>query len=202
MKNHFLSLLAIIGFYGCSSNDPNTEKIKGSFDSVNATLSAASKSANASIESLMDSIDHRNPGIGAYTTRDTWKGKANAARSMSGQVVNYLEQLKTTLKNVPADDLTAVEDLMIKKGKGKELYEKLEQYNNDLIGLDAGYHSVYKDPPVDLSHPKTSKTWQESYFKMVPAFAAITLLSKFQNDIRNSEMRFVRYCFEQLSASS
>ena len=55
---------------------------------------------------------------------------------------------------------------------------------------------------IDLSMPrvqdKGNKTWEAAYFHMVPTVAAITMLSKFQNDVKTSENRVVAFCHEQV----
>jgi gliding motility-associated protein GldM len=59
--------------------------------------------------------------------------------------------------------------------------------------------------PIDLSIPKTNNKanqndWAASYFYMTPSVAAITILSKFENDVKNSEAMIVDYCFQQVGA--
>ncbi len=54
---------------------------------------------------------------------------------------------------------------------------------------------------IDLSTPPSksgSKNWEQTYFHMVPTVAAITILSKFQNDIKTSENRTVALLHEQV----
>ncbi len=45
---------------------------------------------------------------------------------------------------------------------------------------------------------KTNNTWSAAYFRMTPAVAAVTILSKFQNDVKNSEAQVVEYCHNQI----
>ena len=61
--------------------------------------------------------------------------------------------------------------------------------------------------PLDLripktnSEPKTEKEkedWAFSYFHMTPTVAGLTMLSKFQNDIKNSEAQAVEYCHKEI----
>ena len=55
---------------------------------------------------------------------------------------------------------------------------------------------------VDLTPPKSQnskkKTWEEAYFYMAPAVGALSILSKFQNDIKTSENKVVTFCHEQV----
>src|SRR5947209_14043272 len=50
-------------------------------------------------------------------------------------------------------------------------------------------------PPV---RDKSNRTWEAAYFHMVPTIADLTMLSKFQNDVKTSENRVVAFCHEQV----
>jgi gliding motility-associated protein GldM len=45
---------------------------------------------------------------------------------------------------------------------------------------------------------KSNKNWEDAYFRRTPAIAAITVLSKFQSDIKNAEAQVVEYCHNQI----
>ena len=130
---------------------------------------------------------------------------------------------KEGVKEMNADNLDAATRLMDNKGKGKELYDKLSTFKKDIIGvlkpeqfadnptlqaqLKRDIETFNRSIPVDMNVPK-SKTgtaysndaagWTQSYFHMTPAIAAFTILSKFQNDIKNSEAQIVDYCHNQI----
>jgi len=126
-------------------------------------------------------------------------------------------------KEINADNLDAATRLMDQKGKGKELYTKLGEFKKNIIGvlkpeefadnptfqnqLKKDIESFSHSIPVDLNVPQ-SKTgnkygndangWTQSYFHMTPAIAALTILSKFQNDVKNAEAQIVDYCHNQI----
>ena len=56
--------------------------------------------------------------------------------------------------------------------------------------------------PINTEMPKTknksNKTWESAYFHMVPTVAALTILSKFQNDVKTSENKVITFCHEQV----
>jgi gliding motility-associated protein GldM len=92
---------------------------------------------------------------------------------------------------------------MVKEGKGKELLKVLTDYKEHVLGIDSGMTKDLKDAlQINTDKPKTAtnakKSWEESYFGMVPTVAALTILSKFQNDIKTSENKLVSYCHEQV----
>jgi gliding motility-associated protein GldM len=45
---------------------------------------------------------------------------------------------------------------------------------------------------------KSNRTWEAAYFHMVPTIAALTILSKFQNDVKTAENKVVTFCHEQV----
>ena len=56
--------------------------------------------------------------------------------------------------------------------------------------------------PITLDKPKSQtkagKTWEGAYFHMVPTVAGLTILSKFQNDVKTSENRVVQFCHNKV----
>jgi gliding motility-associated protein GldM len=117
------------------------------------------------------------------------------------------------------DNLEASSRLLVEEGKGKELYDKLSEFKQKILAtIDP---SKFSDPivrksvaekraqleksfPLDLSTPKSqtgridSADWSYSYFHMTPTIAAMTILSKFQNDVKSSEAQVVDYFLSQV----
>jgi gliding motility-associated protein GldM len=122
------------------------------------------------------------------------------------------------------DDLDATTRLMDKKGEGKKLYDKLAAYKKQMLDIlnPAAFSGLEKDAvakaraefekslPINLDVPKSqtgnttlsndAKGWTTNYFHMTPAIAGLTILSKLQNDVKNSESQIVDYCHEQIGA--
>ncbi len=125
-------------------------------------------------------------------------------------------------------NLDAATRVFDKDGKGKILFDSLAQYKKDMLAvLNPNDPEIAKNPvlqkevakakadfehslPLDLSVPKsqtgaapssdTVKDWVTNYFHMTPTIAAITILSKFQNDVKNSESQMVDYCYKQIGS--
>ena len=85
-----------------------------------------------------------------------------------------------------------------------ELFEKLKAYKEQLLSIDPEMKKeIEVGLPLDLTIPPTSSEagkndWAYAYFHMTPTIAAITILSKFQNDVRNSESKAVEFCHKQI----
>ena len=127
-------------------------------------------------------------------------------------------------KKFREDDLDAPTRLLIEEGNGKKLYSDLMQYKQEMINilkpeeftssplLQADVKNqkdaFTKQFPLDLKVPESqtgnNKTgddaldWTTNYFHMTPSIAAMTILSKFQNDIKNSESQMVDYCHKKI----
>jgi gliding motility-associated protein GldM len=132
---------------------------------------------------------------------------------------------KDSVEQFNEDNLDAAVRLMDKQGEGKKLYDALAKYKQDMLDIldpaqyadqspqlqeeiKAKREEFAKTLPIDLSVPPSKagnkrtgdvKTdWINNYFHMTPAIAGLTILSKFQNDIRNSEAQMVDYLYKKV----
>jgi gliding motility-associated protein GldM len=151
-----------------------------------------------------------------------WFPRAEQAKKLADELYTYLENLKKELKQEAGlkknedgeevykeDDLDSPTRLFISappegKGKGQELFKKLSDFKTQLLAIDDTLAlEIGKNLPLDLAIPKTNnkagkEDWAFHYFHMTPAIAAITILSKLQNDVRNSEAQVVEYCHKEI----
>ena len=135
-----------------------------------------------------------------------WYARAQSVRTMSDSLYNLAEHLKVriarkadgkngnyrTLEN--REDLEASTHVMLApgSGQGKELYDAITSYRENILAMitDSIQRQIIKDnfstdiPRKDIS---LMKNWQEYHFENMPAIAAITLLTKLQNDVRYAE---------------
>ena len=110
---------------------------------------------------------------------------------------------KTPTKKYKDDNLDIATRMMVEKGDGKQLVKMLGDFKTNVLGVDSAIKSEFKNHlPIDLSMPvtvnKSNKTWEEAYFHMVPTVAALTILSKFQNDIKTSENKVIAFCHNKV----
>jgi gliding motility-associated protein GldM len=148
-----------------------------------------------------------------------WSPKAAEAQKLSDEIYAYVESLKTGLKKEAGltikegvehyndHDLSSTTRYFLKgatPNRGVELLTRLTEYKNKLAALDPGIaKEVIPTLPLDLTIPKTSSIagkndWGYAYFNMTPPIAAVTILTKFQNDIRNSESQVMEYCHKEI----
>lgn len=120
-------------------------------------------------------------------------------------------------------NLDAATRLMDKQGEGKKLYDKLGAYKQQMLTI-LNPDEFANDPqlkaeiikakadfqrslPINLDVPKSqsgndlsndAKGWTTNYFHMTPSIAGLTILSKFQNDVKNSESQMVDYFHKKI----
>ena len=112
-----------------------------------------------------------------------------------------------------------------REGEGPVLYGKLSKFKTDLLDvLDPSHYDNLPDVtkkeladakanfekklPLDLSIPVSEsgnastgnvpKDWTINYFHMTPTIAALTILSKFQSDVKNSESHVIDFLHKQI----
>jgi gliding motility-associated protein GldM len=147
-----------------------------------------------------------------------WQPRADQAIGLANAMAANIESLKVQLKTESGleiqdgvevykeDDLEAPTRLFGKAGKGlgQKLQDDLQKFVNELNALVPKGDAKQPLPnfPIDLSVPKTrnksNRTWTDAYFHMTPTVAAITILSKFQNDVLRSGNLLADFCQSQI----
>lgn len=104
------------------------------------------------------------------------------------------------------DDLDAATNVMIEGKKGDEMKARLQKFvddiailvpsdNPEVMSKSAKTEAIKKMLTIDLSSQPTegnpSGDWSYSNFHMVPAVAAVTLMDKYINDVKNSQSSVV-----------
>ncbi len=188
-----------------------SSEILNAFKTVNNSLNNANRIIEDKNQSIFKSFEKM---IDDPRTRDKaliYKPEADRVRQMSDEAYNYIDALKTELKKEAGshiengeekfaeENLEAATRLFDTKGKGPELLKKLNDFKTNILSVDTSLNAQFKDAlPLDLSVPKSKSgnskmTWTTAYFHMTPTIAALTILSKFQNDVKNSEAAIVDY---------
>ncbi|MDB4581956.1 gliding motility protein GldM [Draconibacterium sp.] len=124
----------------------------------------------------------------------------------------YVTENGDTLIVDKQDDLNAPSELMITQEKASELKAKIQEYKNGLLALlDESdvelIESIQKeletpDPITNLKNDNDNKTWEAQYFLDKPLVAILTLLSKIQIDVKNSEANLINFLYAQIDAGS
>jgi len=190
-------------------------EILNAFKTVNKSLENTNTTVNKSTETIMKSLEDKMSEPETAVKAKYWYPKAQQIQSYAKATYGYIQTIKDDIiqkaggdvdkRSFKADNLDIATRMMIDKGKGKELLQKLGDFKKNVLGVDHEIDSAFKESlPIDLSTPKTqsksNNSWERAYFHMVPTVAALTILSKFQNDIRTSENKMVEFCHNKVGA--
>jgi len=197
-------------------------EILNAFKTVDRSLVSTNTTIDASTATIMSSFEEKSKEPESRAKAEEWMPKAEQAVRLTKELNTYIDGLKNQiLKEAGLDfqkngDSTYKEDnqdvatrIMVEQGKGKELRDKLEQYKKNMAAIAPQLANQVNNylKQIDLSIPQTKSsghggggkdTWEAVYFRMVPTVAAITMLSKFQNDVKTSENRVVSLFHEQV----
>jgi gliding motility-associated protein GldM len=147
-----------------------------------------------------------------------FKLKADEVKKLSSEMYVYLDTLKETIVRESGgrnefgdvthkDNLDAPTRVMENRKQGPELEKKLTELRTKLLSLvDPKEKAAFeKSFPLHVEIGKSNgnehggkKTWTSYHFNMVPTIAAVTILSKFQNDVKNSESLIIDYLFKRI----
>ena len=198
-----------------------SSEILNAFKTVNSSLEATNKVVTASTDEIMKSLKLKMNEDGTRERAQIWYPHAERAKQLSDDLYNYIQKFKDQIykeaganfasgdSSYKDDNLDIATRIMVEHGGGKELYNKLDQYKKDMLTIDAkeGGQIAAKfgnSLPINLAKPKTqnkgNKTWEDAYFRMTPTVAAITILSKFQNDVKTTENKVISFCHEKVGA--
>ena len=195
-----------------------SSEILNAFKTIDQSLSNANVIIQKKNDEILKSLQRKLADPKTAEKAAIWAPKADKAHAISDALYNYIQTLKqdlkveSRLKNVDGkevfneDDLEASTRLFLKgkNPKGKDLFNKLTQFKKELAEIDPALaKEVIPNLPLDLSIPTSNNVaaksdWAYAYFNMTPTVASIAILTKFQNDIRNSESQVVEYCHRQI----
>ena len=135
-----------------------------------------------------------------------WYDKAKYVKQMSDSLYNLAEELKVAIvrksdgkdadvhniKN--QEDLEAATSVMLapRKGRGKELYEAVNSFRDRITRMvtNKAQRRIIEsnlNTEVPQKARLEGKNWQDYMFESMPTAAAVTLLTKLQNDVRSAE---------------
>lgn len=148
-----------------------------------------------------------------------WYPRALVVQQKSNVIIEYIDSLKRDLKKEAGlillndresfreDDIKSVNILFNKKGKAEELKQRLQIYESEILAIDPEMASIFQNTinlTIRLSDPseESLKTFNEIFFKNIPAVAAIAVLVKFQNNVKLMENELIAFCNNKIPSPS
>jgi gliding motility-associated protein GldM len=185
-------------------------EIINAFKVVDNSLTSTNTVVNASTQTIMSSFKDKMLDPTSREKAMIWMPKAEQAVNLSKGVYDYIDGLKMKLKvaagfdpsdpnsTFKEDNTTFTSKIFVKEKVGDTLLIKLTEYKKALLAIDPEIGKLFeKSLSINLDKPKLQNTkmgnlsWATAYFNLTPTVAALTMLSKFQNDVKTSENRLV-----------
>ena len=197
--------------------------ILNGFDMVNNSLKNSidnSKVRNQGLYGDMQSLYDLNP-----TKVGEWLEKANKVKEESDKLYNILQEFKVGIIALADGSKADPEGNVIQKRdntnvageyaevgvvgspRGNELKQAIDNYRifvEEMFGNDSLhtqiYNAMFNTDPVKKKVDEPAVEWVDNTFAHMPAVAVVTMLSKYQSDVRNTEAELIQYFIQQQDA--
>ena len=184
------------------------------FKTVDKSLQGSNANLNTANTVLYKSLEDKMKDEQYKTQAAIWQPKAVQSKQYSDEMMKYIDDLKVELMkgaglkengSFKEDNLEASTRLFEKNGKGDELKARLEDYKKKMLAIDSSFESRFSaNFPVNTdpvpSKEGGTKPFTRGYFHMTPTVAALTMLSKFQNNVKNAESTITSYIHSKIGA--
>jgi gliding motility-associated protein GldM len=179
-----------------------SNEVLNGFSIVEESLNRTTANATVENQAIYDNFEEQmksNP----QKVRE-WYEKAQQVKQMSDSLYQFAAELKQAIAQeadgddgTPAnlqnkEDLEAATQVMLAPGRGKgdALKLAIDNYRDGILKMitdTATQRTIASDLTTEVPSTGLGKNWQEYMFESMPAAAAVTLLSKLQNDVRYAE---------------
>ncbi len=157
---------------------------------------------NANLYQKLADFNTQNPEKGGV-----WYKKSLELQEETGILYNYIDSLKTVIVKkadgkdgdvhniVHEDDLEAASFIMLSPAQrqGAKLRERIDNYRELVSGMvtdsikRANIENYLSTTIHTVSVTQSPNLWETTYFENMPVIAAVTILTKIQNDVLNAE---------------
>ncbi len=181
------------------------------FKTVDKSLMSSAANLGRSTNVVYKSLNDKLQDAQYKDKAAIWVPVANEIKKASEELNTYIEGLKTDLRkgsnlkedgSFKEDNLDASTRIFETGKKGEELKKRLDEYKRKVISLNPELKQFESNFPVNsegvVGKEGKEKDFTASYFHMTPTVAALTILSKFQNNVKNAENQMVSYAHSKL----
>ena len=171
-------------------------QVQQGLDRSNRTLTARNQALLGELEAWYQKYPKvdKAPLYEAQHMCDVTDSLYNYIDSLKMAIVRVCDGPKANPQHIVAqDNLDAAAQVMLPPTgkKGAELRARIDRYRNYIVSLlNDGQKQKSIEEALSTASVKTNngkKKWEESMFENMPSIAAVTMLSKLQNDIRFSQ---------------
>ncbi len=196
-------------------------EVINAFKTVDRSLQNSSANITAANNTLYKSLQDKMKDEKSADQAKIWQPKAEQAKVLAANITNYIEGLKAELKkesnlqmkekdgvmveDFKEDNLDASTRMFETNKRGEELKNKIIEFRRAMLAIDPAIAAEFKNslsvenPDVKfVGQDGTKKDFTAAYFHMTPTIASLTLLSKFQNSVKNAENQVVSFAHSKI----
>lgn len=194
-----------------------SNEVLDAFKNVNDSISSSNSSVKQKNENTFSDFA-RQFSIDSAKAKDAFM-RAGKARVLSQQLYNSLEAYKQLMitdagginsetgKIVRDDNIDIPTRLFVERNgeRGKELRQKIIATRQQLLQLlpDSAERKIAAEAlALKLEEPRNARSWEFATFNHVPVVAAVTTLTKYQNDVLNAEAHIVESLYNSVYKES
>jgi gliding motility-associated protein GldM len=134
---------------------------------------------------------------------EPFKLKAEESQKVCKVLYDQLEKYKQQIIKEAGgynDNIYIATRLFVEENNGKKIKEAIQKSREQLLALTSGDDKTQfaNSIPLLIDEPKDGMSWEFHKFNHVPTVAAVTLLSKYQNDALAAENELVEYFYKKI----
>lgn len=197
-----------------------TKEVLDAFSTINTSIEQSNDGIKEKNDRTYNAFDHiADKNVELKAKRDLLYPKALEIKAESDKMVNYLEDWKQEIikkgggwieengvrKVKTMDDINIPTRMFVEEKNGDKVKGELQGYVNKILAIGGGDRSDVLRKQLPIQFPELKKTdmnpsgdWTYGTFHNIPVIAAITLFSKWQSDVRNSESHMVEELMSQV----
>lgn len=199
-----------------------SSEILHAFKTINQSISSSNSSIKDKNDKIYESLEALAADKVKGATAVPFNEKAKQVKAASEEVIKYLEDWKTRMitatggYEIGADgkqeikgqsDIDASTRLLVDGKGGDTVKQKIIDLRKLLLSLvnPSNPEEFAKQMPLNIAEVEKNDNnptadWKVAYFHNMPTVAVVTLMSKFQNDVRNSEAMVANQLVNEVGA--
>ncbi|MBZ0099665.1 MAG: gliding motility protein GldM [Taibaiella sp.] len=182
-----------------------SSEILHAFEVINESITSSNTSIEAKNDEIYKNFQSKEDDPVQRDRIKKYNDRAKIAKAKSEAMIAKLQEWKERViveaggyeddgEIKRKDNIDASTLLLVERRGGDTLKGQLQQLREDLLNLvnPNSKAQISKDLPIKVAEVQKNDNnpqgdWSTAYFYNMPTMAVVTLMSKFQNDIRNSE---------------
>ena len=185
-----------------------SSEILHAFKTINQSITSSNSSIEDKNSKIYDSFQAQEDDPVTHDRIKPFNDKAKEIKSASESMIEYLANWKERIiqqaggyeihegkKEIKNEsDIDASTLLLVEKKGGDSVKAKIVELREKLLSVvnPSNREALAKQIPLNVLEPEKTDNnptsdWSVGNFQSMPTMAAVTLFTKFQNDVRNSE---------------